>query len=332
MIALHQEVPLFVPHPCVRNGHLQTIAGRYLRGPRIRLPAVYHEIEVEGGDRLTLLDSIPAEWTPGRPQVLMVHGLGGCARSPYVVRVAARLVRMGIRVVRMNLRGAGSGFGLARGTYHAGRTADLRSVAEWMNRRGEGSPLALIGFSLGANLVLKLASEASDTPLNGLDCVLAANPPIDLARCCRQIQRSENSIYDRNFVRQLRAEIAELHAIFPDLEPITFPKSMTLLDFDDLYTAPRNGFLDAADYYARNSAKDYIPRIEVSGLVVHATDDPFIPVDPFYQIAFPARLALELIPGGGHLGYLSRKPWNGDCRWLDGRLCVWLAARWGQLN
>ena len=78
---------------------------------------------------------------------------------------------------------------------------------------------------------------------------------------------------------------------------------------------------------------DYIPRIEVSGLVVHATDDPFIPVDSFYQIPFPSRLALELIPGGGHLGYLSRSPWNGDCRWLDGRLCVWLAARWGtELN
>ena len=197
-----------------------------------------------------------------------------------------------------------------------------------MNRRGQGAQLALIGFSLGANLVLKLASEASEMPLDGLDCVLAANPPIDLARCSRQIQRKENGIYDRNFVRQLRAEIKALHTIFPDLEPITFPKSMTLFDFDDLYTAPRNGFLDADDYYSRNSAKDFISRIEVPGLIIHATDDPFIPVDPFYEISFPSGLALELIPGGGHLGYLSSRPWNGDRRWLDVRLCVWLAARW----
>ncbi len=328
MSVVNSNVPNFVPHPWLRNGHLQTVAGRLLRGPKSPLHATYHEIEVCGGDRLTLLDSVPENWAAGKPQALIVHGLGGCARASYVVRVASRLVRMGVRVVRMNLRGAGSGFGLARGIYHAGRTADLRSVVEWMSRKSQGSPLALVGFSLGANLVLKLASEASDTPLDGLDCVLAANPPIDLAACCRQIQRKENRLYDRNFVKQLLCQIGRLHEIYPDLGSVNLPKSLTLLDFDDLYTAPRNGFAGAADYYARNSAADFVPRIEVPGLIIHALDDPFIPVEPFRNITFPQDLALELIPGGGHLGYLSHRAWNGDRRWLDGRLTVWLAAHW----
>jgi predicted alpha/beta-fold hydrolase len=228
----------------------------------------------------------------------------------------------------MNLRGAGAGFGLARRVYHAGKTEDLRRVVEWMTERAPGSPVALVGFSLGANLVLKLAAEASDVPLAGLDCVLAANPPLDLAACSRQIQLRENRIYDRNFVRQLASDIARLHAAFPDLGPVGLPKVMTLFDFDELYTAPRNGFAGAFDYYNRSSAGPLIPRIRVPGLVIHAEDDPFIPAEPFRSVSFPAGLALELIPSGGHLGYLSQSRWMGDRRWLDARLIAWLASHW----
>ena len=215
-------VPAFVPHPLLRNGHLQTIMGRIPLGPRASLPSQSHEIEVDDGDRLVVFESIPPSWDRGGPSALLVHGLGGSARGAYVVRVAARLVGLGVRAVRMNLRGAGSGFGSARGFYHAGRTEDLRrAVVEWLAERGSGSPIGLVGFSLGANLVLKLAAEAAATPLAGLDCVLAANPPIDLAApCCRQDSASvSNRLYDRNFVRQLLAAKCRAAPLpcFPDL-------------------------------------------------------------------------------------------------------------------
>ncbi|AGA27597.1 putative hydrolase of the alpha/beta-hydrolase fold protein [Singulisphaera acidiphila DSM 18658] len=325
-------IPPFVPHPWVRGGHTQTIVGRYLPGPRTRFPSTSHVIEVDQGDRLCLLDSTPEGWTPGDPGAVLIHGLGGCARAPYVVRVASRLLRLGIRVVRMNLRGAGAGFGLARGIYHAGRTEDVRWVAEWLASAAPGSPLAVVGFSLGANLALKLAAESADRPVEGLDSVLAANPPIDLAACSQHIQRPENRIYDRNFVRLLRAEVARLEAHFPDLEPINLTPVKTLLDFDELYTAPRNGFANATDYYAQSSSGPLIPRIQIPGLVIHAEDDPFIPPDPFRHIVFPATLALELNQSGGHLGYFSRTRWGGNRRWLDARLAAWLAARWGRPN
>jgi predicted alpha/beta-fold hydrolase len=197
-----------------------------------------------------------------------------------------------------------------------------------MTRRAPGSPVGLVGFSLGANLVLKLAAEAGDRALEGLDCVVAANPPLDLAACCRHIQRPENRIYDRNFVAQLRAEVLRLHARFPELGPIDLSAVKTLYDFDDAYTAPRNGFHGADDYYTQSSAGPLVPRIEVPGLVVHAEDDPFIPPEPLSEISFPRHLALELLPFGGHLGYVSRNRWNGDRRWLDSRITAWLEARW----
>ena len=320
--------PAFEPHPWLRGGHRQTIAGRYLVGVRTRLPATVHELDAGAGDRLTVLDSVPPGWAPGDPAAILVHGLGGDASAPYVTRVAARLFRLGVRAVRMNLRGAGAGFGLARGTYHSGRTEDLRAVGRWLEDRSPGSPVGWLGFSLGGNLVLKLAAEAADHPADGLDCVLAANPPIDLGACCRHIRRPENRLYDRNFVRLLRAQVGRLHARFPDLPPADLAQVVSLYDFDEAYTAPRNGFAGAEDYYARCSAGPMLTRIGLPGLVIHAEDDPFIPAEMFRLATFPSRLALELIPSGGHLGYVHRAPIGGDRRWLDARLTAWLADHW----
>jgi predicted alpha/beta-fold hydrolase len=304
------------------------LAGRYL-GAAPRLRAADHEIELEDGDRLLVLETTPSGWTEGDPAALLVHGLAGCAQSPYVVRFALRLLQLGIRVVRMNLRGAGRGFGLARGIYHAGRSDDLRRVIEWLARRVPDSPIALAGFSLGANLALKLAAEAADHPLDGLDCVLAANPPIDLLACTEAMRRPQNRLYDWNFVRWLRSQAERLNRLFPELGPTRLKHVRSIFEFDDRYTAPRNGFSSALDYYARSSAGPLIPRIETPGLVVHAADDPFIPPEPFLRVRFPANLRFELICQGGHLGYVSRHRCWGDRRWLDTRLAAWLAARWG---
>src|SRR5262245_47848128 len=143
------EPPTFEPHPWLRGGHAQTIAGRYWPSPGRGLAATSHELALDDGDRLLLLESTPPGWGPTRPTAMLVHGLAGCAEAPYMVRLGVRLVRLGIRVVRVNLRGAGAGFGLARGIYHAGRSEDLHAVLGWLNRRAGGPPIALVGFSLG---------------------------------------------------------------------------------------------------------------------------------------------------------------------------------------
>jgi predicted alpha/beta-fold hydrolase len=228
----------------------------------------------------------------------------------------------------MNLRGAGAGFGLARGIYHAGRTGDLRVVAEWIAKGAKGSPVGLVGLSLGGNLVLKLAAEASDVALPGLDCVVAANPPLDLSACCRHLREPANRLYDANFVRVLRTQVERLHEWFPGLGPVDWAEIDSLYAFDDRYTAPRNGYEGAEAYYAASSAGPLLGRIRVEGLVVHAADDPFIPLPTVESAPFPANLRLEVVSAGGHLGYISRDHWAGDRRWLDARLVHWLMRRW----
>jgi predicted alpha/beta-fold hydrolase len=291
------------------------------------LVSTSNEVPLPDGDRLIALESVPAGWQSPGPTAILVHGLAGSADASYLVRLALRLDHLGIRVLRVNLRGAGSGFGLARGIYHAGRSDDLRAVVTWLERRVSGSPIALVGFSLGGNLVLKLAVEAAELPVPGLDCVLAANPPIDPAASARQMQRLDNRIYDWNFVRWLRKMVRQLHQHFPDLGPPRLNGVRTLYDFDDRYTAARNGFASADDYYARCNLLTSIARIEIPTLIVHSMDDPFIPFEPFLQVERPENVMLELIPHGGHLGYVSRDRWLGDHRWLETRLATWLLKR-----
>lgn len=326
------ELPPFRPHPWVRGAHAQTIVGRYWPLPYPRLSSVDWEVPLPDGDRLLVLESTPAGWHESRPTAILVHGLAGSADASYVVRLAARLVALGMRVVRVNLRGSGRGFGLARGIYHASRSDDLHEVVAWLRSRNARSPIAAVGFSLGANLVLKLASEASDAPQSGqIDCVLAANPPIDLAACAVRMLEPENRIYDWNFVRWLRVMVERLHRRFPDLGPTRLEGVKTLYDFDDRYTAPRNGFASAADYYRRSSLVDRLDRIDVPGLIVHATDDPFIPDHAIRHAPRRPGLEVELVTHGGHLGYMSHQTWQGDRRWLDARLAEWLRRRFGSI-
>lgn len=322
-----RSIPSFTPHPWLKGAHFQTVVGRYLSPPP-DLPAVPREILLDDGDRLLVLDSIPPGWTAPDPAAIVVHGLAGCANAAYVARLGLRLVAAGVRVARVNLRGAGAGFGLAKGIYHAGRSDDVRAVARWLARDATASPIAVAGFSLGASLALKLAAEHPDDETPALDCVVAANPPIDLAACARRISEPMNRLYDWNFVRWLRATTFRLHERFPELGRPDLGGVRSVYQFDDRYTAPRNGFRSADHYYETCRVAPILHRIETPTLIVHAGDDPFIPIETFHQARLSPRIELEITSGGGHLGYLSRDPFQGDRRWLEARMAGWLLDRW----
>ncbi len=323
-------VPSFDPHPLVSGGHAQSWVGYLLPGPKEPM-AVRRDFEIAllDGDRLLCREDQPVDWTAGAPQALLVHGLGGSVTSDYCMRLTVRLTAMNVRVVRMNLRNAGPSLGLSRLTYHAGLTSDVRAVAERMTTDGgAGSPLALVGFSLGANLVLKLAGEASTNPLVGLDAVVAASPPLDLEASCRHLMRPGGRFYDRRFARALRDQVDQLHRTIPDLGPTGLDEVDSVFGFDDAYTAPRHGFRNAVDYYRQSSAIGYVDAIEVDGLVVHAEDDPFVAFEPFTRASWSRSLEVDLNSRGGHLGFVHRRRVDGTHRWLDVRIADWLARHW----
>ena len=228
--------------------------------------------------------------------------------------------------MRVDLRGTGEGLALARKTYHAGRSDDVRAVLEFVHGLAPAAPLLLIGVSLGGNMVLKLAGESAADPVPGLSRVVALGPPIDLMRCSVLMSRKSNLLYNRYFARILVSQARQRHKLFPDLPALVFPSPTTLRIFDELYTARRNGFAGADDYYRRMSSIPLIPSIRLPTLILTARDDPFIDVQPFEELRLPANVQLRIVERGGHLGFVGRDRLGG-MRWGEALVTDWLLAK-----
>jgi predicted alpha/beta-fold hydrolase len=315
----------FCPPWLLRNRHLQTLIGHLWSGPPFREPSHKHRVPLGDGDQLVAHDSTPAAWRSGDPIAVLVHGLGGCHDSGHLRRLARLLAPRGVRTVRVDLRGTGDGLPLARKAYHAGCSEDVRAVLEMVHGLAPESPVWLVGVSLGANIVLKLAAEAADRPVPGLQRVLALGPPIDMPRCSVLMARRGNRFYNRYFARILVSQAIQRQRLFPDTPSVQFPRRATLRVFDELYTAPRNGFAGADDYYRRVSSFPLIASIHLPVLILTARDDPFIAVEPFEELRLPACVELHIIPRGGHLGFVGRDHLGG-MRWAEAKVVDWLVC------
>jgi predicted alpha/beta-fold hydrolase len=314
----------FHPYPLFRTGHLQTLAGIYLPQRAHRETARQHRVSLSDGDQIILHDDCPQTWEPAGRTALMIHGLTGCHASNYMQRIAARLNDRGVRTFRMDLRGCGAGPGLARLPYHSGRSDDAAAALRKIAELCPGSPTVLIGFSLGANISLKLLGESpADLPEN-LERAVAICPPVDLWQCVQTLARGLNRLYDRHFVRELIAQVAmkrRMIADAPVLEPRRLPR--TVFEFDETFTAPVCGFGTAANYYRLCSSAQFLPGIRVPTLILAADDDPLIPGAVFADLPRSSAVTLHVARSGGHLGFIGRRNGDPDRRWMDWRVVEW---------
>ncbi len=311
--------PLFL----LRNRHVQTLLGArasFARPP----PSRTMQVALGDGDRLALEVATPPRWSEGDRTAVLVHGLCGCHGSSYQVRLARKLYDRGVRAVRLNLRGCGSGEGLARRPYHSGRSRDVLTAIDQLRRETPDSSIDLIGFSLGGNIVLKMVGELGDRALGRLRHVIALCPPVNLLACAWRISRPAARVYEHYFVRLLCRSVHERHRRFPELGIPRLPSRLSLFEFDDLYTAPQCGFLNAVDYYQRASSAPLIPNIRVPTALLFAADDPLIDIDSLDHIDRPAHVELHKTTRGGHLGFLGRSHDSVGLRWMDSRILEWL--------
>jgi predicted alpha/beta-fold hydrolase len=238
--------------------------------------------------------------------MVVVHGLEGSSRSPYVRRLSSRALDAGYHVVRLNIRNCGGTEHLGPTLYHSGLTTDLRAVVEQLPSK----PLFIVGFSMGGNMALKLAGEWGSHYPSYVKAICAVSPPIDLAECALRIAERRNRIYETRFLKGLRQTLTRKQAVMPVSYTLeAFGRIRTLIDFDNAYTAPAFGYRDAFDYYTHASANRHLHRIQVPTLVVHAQDDPFIPFKVFSHPAFNENPHLQLLAPrfGGHVAFLSRE-------------------------
>jgi predicted alpha/beta-fold hydrolase len=307
-------MPGFIPHPLFRSGHHQTIVGYLLRNWQRDPGGILRKVPLSDGDALHVYDTVPPLWQPGGPVAVIVHGLGGSHLSGSVLRLTWELLPRQVRILRVNLRGCGTSMADCRHPYHAGCSADISQALTQAQKWFPGSPLWLIGISLGGNIVLKVAAETLAADFPALQRIVAIAPPVDLHRCTRLLQLPENRRYETRFVRELH-QLAQARARQHGQPMPSFPPKLKLSEFDDQYTAPRCGFLSGADYYARASSGPLLPAITIPTDIITATDDPFIDCKPL-RGNLPESIRVHLTENGGHLGYISRPRHGGWC-WLE---------------
>lgn len=317
---MSQELP-FDPFPFIEDPHRQTIINSFFNF--FFEPASDQKlVALPDGDKISLEITTPRGWKPTDMTVFFVHGLCGSHKSPNLVRMAHKLEPLGIRTVRYNMRGCGSGKGLAKKIYHSGRSEDVFECLKALKKEHPDSPIVLIGFSLGGNIVLKLAGELGSLGHHFLKGVVAVSPPVELYSSILMIGDASNAMYEKYFYRLLRSDVHFLHKTFKDLPPISLPRNLKIYEFDQLYTAPTCGFKSAIDYYHKCSASHVVGDIGVPCKILLSEDDPIISSASLDQYALPSNVAVFKTKKGGHMGYLGRGK-NGF-HWLDALLVEWI--------
>jgi predicted alpha/beta-fold hydrolase len=321
----------FVARRFLHNGHVQTIFGNFL--PRKNhLPAPVDElVEVSPATDTQIATRLlcRCHWQPEgvraqRPSVILIHGLEGSADSQYVIGNANKMWRAGANVIRMNMRNCGGmNYAMARLSptlYHSGLSGDVNAVMRHFLSREHLESIALVGYSMGGNLVLKLAGELGSDAPQALRSVVGISPAIDLGPSATALHRPINRIYERRFMRAMKKRYRQKVSQFPQAYDANRTIGLrSLRDFDDRITALYSGFKSAEDYYYRASAARVVERIAVPTLILHSLDDPFVTITPETLAKLRSNPWITLIQPerGGHCAFLASGQSKGESAVID---------------
>ena len=290
------------PNFLFKHGHFSTIYSAKLR-PIPKLMQERERVALSDGDFIDVDWSFSKRKT--RRVAILLHGLEGNAQRVYIVGQAKQLVLNNWDVAAMNHRGCSGEDNLLYESYNSGRTDDLESLVAFILKKGQYDEISLVGFSLGGNLVLKYLGEREVLPKE-IKKGVAISAPLHLKGSLKVLSKVENMLYNKLFVHDLKKKYKRKMPHFPDKMNIeTYQKIKTLFDFDNLYTAPAHGFIDALDYYEKSSSIQFLENIKVPVLILSAKNDSFLSKE-CYPIALASQLKniyLEVPNYGGHVGF-----------------------------
>ncbi len=309
----------YQPPSPLRLGHVQTVLPTLAR----RVPALNYQrtsLNTLDGDFLDL------DWASvgGHRLAVICHGLEGDSQRAYVRGMARAVNSAGWDVLAYNCRGCGGRPNRTPAFYHSGATGDLDLAVRAALARGYES-LALIGFSLGGNLIFKYLGELGDQARAHIRAGVGFSVPCDLADSGRRMELRQNRIYVARFLRLLRAKIRAKMKLVPGaMDDRGYGRIKNFRQFDDRYTAPLHGFADALDYYRQASCRTFLGRIAVPALMVNALDDPLLGPGcfPWAEARANPYFFLETPAHGGHVGFMA----GGGRYWSEARAVEFLAG------
>lgn len=315
-------LPEFEPHPLLTNGHAMTIASAFVPR-RFDIPLVEDRLfQVDADSRLLA----HCHWQPGKkkdaPVLVIVHGLEGSSDSNYVRGIAEKAFHRGFHAVRLNQRNCGGTESLTPTLYNSGMSGDCCSVFEELSSGDGFERIFFAGYSMGGNLVTKMAGEFASVVPKALRAVCAVCPALDLAACADALERWDNYPYQRRFVSGLMSRYARKQQLFPQLYSTNgLPPIRTVRQFDDFIIAPRFGYRDAQDYYENVGAKRVAAQIRVPFLMITAQDDPFVPYASFLKAKISENPVIQFVAPehGGHCGFISKHA-GAERFWAEQRI------------
>jgi predicted alpha/beta-fold hydrolase len=316
------DMEKFEPHALLKSGHTMTIASAFVRR-RFDLPLAEDRLfQVDPESRILGR----CHWQPGKrrdaPVIAIVHGLEGSSESNYVCGIAEKAFRKGFHAVRLNQRNCGGTEALTPTLYNSGMSADYKAVLEELSIGDGFEQVFFAGYSMGGNLVTKMAGEFGDAAPKALRGAAVVCPAMDLGACADALERRDNFFYQRHFVRGLMARYGRKAELFPQRYPRNgIGQVRSVREFDDKITAPHFGYRDAQDYYDAVGAKKVVAQVRVPMLMITAQDDPFVPYELF-QRANPAQNpAIDFVTPehGGHCGFISNRA-GAERFWAEQRI------------
>ncbi len=261
------------------------------------------------GDLLAVDLYRPAAPRPGRPLVLLMHGLGGHAESAYMRTCVTELLHAGLRVAAMNFRGCGRSRGTCEEYFHPGRTGDLSAVLDHLRADADLSADGLIlgGFSLGGSILLKFLAVADPDRLIGVRAAVTISAPLDLAACSRALGETSNTVYQKDILRSMKQHVEDAPAGVTAEQLATIRAAGSVWALDETFVAPYRGFDAVEDYYREDSAGWRLDRITAPTLLIVAADDPFVPLEAYEAVDWAAcpHLVNRVAETGGHSGFFS---------------------------
>jgi len=295
----------FQPPWWLRNRHVQTILPFLLKANN-SIPYKKQRLELPDGDFVDVFwcETQKQPQHEVQPLVIVLHGMGGCFQSHYIPGMVKALLSRGYRVAFLHARGCSGVPNRLPVTFHAADTSELQQLVLAAKNQNPDQPIAALGFSLGGSVLLKWLAENNGHHL--LAAAVAMSVPFDLSETANKINTGFSRVYQQYLLRQLKTLAISKTQIHPaPLSVQEIQRVTTLREYDDRMTAKINGFDNVDNYYRIASCKQYLRNIRTPTLIIHATDDPFVPKHSIpTEHELSPHVVLELSHRGGHVGFI----------------------------
>lgn len=312
----------FKPAKWLSNPHVQTMLAKFLNRNEI-IPSINEVLELPDGDFVDLAWTEIPQANNTKPIIVLLHGLQGSKNSHYIKSMFKAIKQQGWIAVLIHFRGCSGKPNRLAHSYHSGYTYDIHYFTQQLKTRYQQCKLAIIGYSLGGNVLTKYLAEAKNSPYA---CATVICAPLHLASCSAKINSGSSKIYQKYLIDMLKQSTEEKIklGLIQDISLNALKQLKTMRDFDNSVTAPLNSFTSAEHYYSESSGINVLNKIAQPCLIIHAEDDPFLSHEHITHIDYlPENITFEISTHGGHVGFLSTNITDKSLKpvyWLETRV------------